>query len=272
MSCESSVGDRYVLATGTTGAQRLALLSSVYGPSTEKLLIDAGVRPGMKVVDFACGTGNTTASLAKLVGESGSVTGLDASREQLECARARATELSLNNTEFVEANVYETQLPRASFEVAYARLILCHLQRPLDMIQEMLDVLQPGGILICEELDIRSLASDPPSDAYREVVRLSLELGRQRNVDYCIGAHLYHHFVEVGLRPNVRVVQPAFAVGEQKRVWEYTFLEAAPQIIAAGLASVRTIEELRVQLAAIASDPNILVFQTKFVQFWATKQ
>lgn len=271
MSAELSVGDRYVLATGGVGARRLALLNSVYGPSTERLLVDADVRPGMRVVDFGCGTGNTTVSLARMVGNNGSVVGLDASREQLELARDRVVQLGLNNTEFVEANVYETHLSRASFDVAYARLILCHLQRPLDMLGEMLAVLKPGGILICEDLDISTLATDPPSEAYREIVRLSLELGKQRGVDYCMGAHLHSLLVQTGLRPQVRVVQPAFAAGEEKRIWEYTFLEAAPQMIAGGLTSEEKIEELRQQLAHIASNDSILVFQARFVQFWATK-
>ena len=270
MSEESSVGDRYVLTTGDVGARRLALLNSVYGPSTERLLAEADVRPGMRVVDFGCGTGHTTVSLARLAGHSGSVVGVDASREQLELARARAAELNLDNIEFVEASVYETQLARGSFDAAYARLILCHLQRPADMLGEMLAVLKPGGILICEDLDISTLATDPPTEAYREIVQLSLELGRQRGVDYCMGAHLYHLLVQAGLRPQVRVVQPAFASGEEKRVWEYTFLEAAPPIVAAGLASAEKIDELRHQLAHIAKDDRILVFQSRFVQFWAT--
>lgn len=272
MSNQSSVGDRYVLATGEIGARRLALLNAVYGQSSRHLLTTSGVSASMRGVDFGCGTGNTTSMIASLVGPTGHVTGIDASADQLQLARQQASASGLSNTTFLEASVYNTGLPRNEFDFVYGRLILCHLQKPLDMLREMLAILKPGGLLISEDLDIRSLASDPPHDAYKEVVELSLKTAQQRGVDYGLGSKLHQLYVAVGLQPRILVFQPAFAVGEEKRVWEYTFLEAAPQMVIAGLTTQESVERLREQLAAIAADPNYLVFLTRFVQAWATKQ
>ncbi len=38
MTVEAIVDDRYILATGTAGAARLALLDQVYGPDAERIM------------------------------------------------------------------------------------------------------------------------------------------------------------------------------------------------------------------------------------------
>src|SRR4029079_4270425 len=78
----------YVLATGDAAANRLRILHNVYGPGARQLLLRAGIRPGMRVVDLGCGTGMTTQLLAELVGPNGEVVGVDYSRAQVEQSRA----------------------------------------------------------------------------------------------------------------------------------------------------------------------------------------
>src|SRR5262249_23564921 len=45
----------YVLATGEPAAYRLRLLHNLYGRGTGRLLLEAGLRPGMRVADLGCG-------------------------------------------------------------------------------------------------------------------------------------------------------------------------------------------------------------------------
>src|SRR5262245_30887496 len=78
----------YALATGASAAYRLHLLQGVYGPGTRRVLLEAGIRRGMRVADFGCGVGMVTAQLADLVGPEGHVVGLDASGAQIAQARA----------------------------------------------------------------------------------------------------------------------------------------------------------------------------------------
>jgi ubiquinone/menaquinone biosynthesis C-methylase UbiE len=271
MGNQASVGDRYVLETGELGAKRLSLLNQVYGDATRSLLGTAGVAAGSHVVDFGCGTGNVSMEIAKLVGANGSVTGVDASPDQLAIGRSQATTNGLTNVKFVESSVYGTSLPESHFDFAYARLILCHLQRPLDALREMLRILKPGGTLICEDLDISSLQTYPITTAYQRVVELSLQLADQRQVSYCRGRELPSLLVSLGYSPTVRVFQPAFLQGEVKRVWEYTFLEASPNIVEAGLATQNEIDSLADELSRIALDASITVYLSRFVQCWIMK-
>src|SRR5436190_1149938 len=82
----NTVGDSYVLKTGEAGARRLELLDRVYGPETRRVLSQIGIPRGGRAADIACGTGTTTAWLAKAVGPDGDVTAVDISVDQLKLA------------------------------------------------------------------------------------------------------------------------------------------------------------------------------------------
>ena len=47
----------YVLATGKAAAHRLRMLHDLYGVGTQRLLLEAGIRRGMRVDDVGCGIG-----------------------------------------------------------------------------------------------------------------------------------------------------------------------------------------------------------------------
>jgi SAM-dependent methyltransferase len=111
---------RYVLATGEAAAYRLALLHDLYQEGTRRVLLDAGLRRGMRVADLGCGVGLVTALLAVLVGPEGHAVGIDASAAQL--AQARTRWCHGTNTRFVEASATATGLPRESFDLGVLSL------------------------------------------------------------------------------------------------------------------------------------------------------
>src|SRR5262245_31246002 len=152
----------YVLATGEAAAYRLRILHELYGPGTRRVLLDAGLRRGMRVADVGCGVGTVTSLLAKLVGPEGSVVGIDASGEQLLQARKRVDGDGANVT-FVQASATDVALPAESFDLAYCRFLLIHLAEPDRALSEMWSLLKPNGILVCEDGDLTNCGSEPPS-------------------------------------------------------------------------------------------------------------
>ncbi len=74
----------------------------------------AGVEPGMRVIDLACGPGNLTRRLAALAGPGGEVIGVDLAPGMIELARASA----VKNTRFEVMDIERLALPDASFDVA----------------------------------------------------------------------------------------------------------------------------------------------------------
>jgi len=60
-------------------------------------------------------------------------------------------------------------------------------------------------------------------------------------------------------------------VGQEKRFWEYTVLEAAPVMLQAGLTTTAELERLSHELAAVAADATTMFAQARKVQVWARK-
>jgi SAM-dependent methyltransferase len=266
------IGDRYVLKTGEAGASRLELLDRVYGPDAKRFLSQIGIPRGGRAADIGCGTGTMTVWLAKAVGSEGEAVGLDISADQTRIAAQRAFAQGAGNVRFGEASAYETDLPRASFDIVHCRYLLCHLTRPVDALREMASLLKPGGALACFDADLTSLFSVPPSRAYARVREIFMATGFARGVDYALGLKLPRLFRSCGFaEPEIAFIQPAYFRGEEKRLWEHSFLEAAPAMITAGTTSQDEVTILAAELAQIARDESIFVAQARMPAVWARR-
>ena len=200
--------------------------------------------------------------LGERVGPHGGVIAMDVSADQLLHGRERAARRGLGNVSFVEGSAYEPGLPSGELDLVFCRFLLCHLQRPADALAQMAALLRPGGTLVAQDMVMTSMFSDPPSRAYRRFAELSVEVGAALGVDYDVGRRLFGMFRDLGLTElSVSVHQPAFATGERKRLWEYTFLEAAPGAAAAGIGTEEEEAELAAEFAAISGDDSALVVQ-----------
>ncbi len=259
----------YPLATGSAGADRLRLMHRIYGADTQRLLLEAGLRGGMRVADIGCGIGTVTRWIAQQVGSTGHVTGVDASPAQIEVARADTRTAQLDNIEYVVADALALNLPVATFDLVYCRLLLCHLARPLDALRQMRALLKPGATLVCEELDLMPQVTEPPQARYDEIAGSAIRDARARGADYNIGRKLPRLFAEVGLGlVGFRVWEPAYLRGEEKRIHERSLAEEFEKKIAAGLMTSEQADVQRRELARVSADDTILVFQTRMAQAW----
>lgn len=86
----------YSLGHSDAELQRLIWQGDVLRPYTERLLRLAAIKPGMRVLDVGCGAGDVTMLLARIVGPSGSVTGVDRSAQPLALAEHRAAAAGLS--------------------------------------------------------------------------------------------------------------------------------------------------------------------------------
>jgi ubiquinone/menaquinone biosynthesis C-methylase UbiE len=272
MTAKAVVGDGYVLATGEAGAARLVLLNQVYAPDAERIMTEIGVPPRGRVADIGCGTGNTTRWFARKVGPEGEISAVDLSADQLAVARDSAETDRLSNIRFVNANAYDTGLPRNHFDVVHCRLLLCHLTRPLDALREMAATARPGGLIICFDLDITGLFSFPATDCYARAQELIAALSQRRGTDAQLGLKLPRIFLQAGLvEPETRFIHPVYLRGEQKRLWEYSFFEASPHLIRSALTCEAELKQLSADLAAVAADETIGVAQSRMPVTWARK-
>jgi SAM-dependent methyltransferase len=101
------------------------------------LLQAVGVKPGMRLLDVACGTGVASAAAAAAGAR---VTGIDFSPAMLAMARSLHPEL-----QFESGDAEELTFADASFEAVIANFGMHHVERPGRAIAQALRVLRPGG-------------------------------------------------------------------------------------------------------------------------------
>ncbi|MGH6894279.1 MAG: class I SAM-dependent methyltransferase [Dongiaceae bacterium] len=272
MTAKPKVGDNYVLATGAAGAAQLALLDEVYGPDAARIMRALGLPHGGHVVDLGCGTGNTARWLACEVGAEGEVTGVDVSADQLAVATEKTATEGIRNLRFIEANVYDTGLPRDTFDLVHCRFVLCHLVRPMDAVREMAALAKPGGLVIASDIDVSGLASVPSIPAYERMREMFRMRGQRRGTDPTIGPKLPRMFLEAGLvSPEIAIIHPIYLRGERKRLWEYTLFESSQFMIEYGVCDQAELDRLAIELAAVAADETIAVAQAPMSIAWARK-
>ncbi len=260
----------YVLATGSAAAHRLKLLHSLYGPGARRVLLQAGIQPGMRVADLGCGVGTVTTLLAELVGPTGEVVGLDFSGAQIEEARSLVPP-GLSNVTFVEASATDTGLPYGTFDLVYCRFLLIHLTEPNLALREMHKLLKPNGILVCEDGDLTASGSEPPS-ALNAFANLFGRLGPIWGVDYTLGRELFQKIVAANFsQPEITFNQPVIARGENKRLLELSVAEAASGFVGAGLITREELDKTLVEMKRLAEDESVLALMPRMSQVWARK-
>lgn len=102
-------------------------------------------QPGQRVLELAAGLGETGFRVAELVAPIGGVITSDQSEAMLEGARARASQLGLNNVEFQPLNAEWIDLPLASVDAVLCRWGYMLMVDPATALRETRRVLRPGG-------------------------------------------------------------------------------------------------------------------------------
>jgi demethylmenaquinone methyltransferase/2-methoxy-6-polyprenyl-1,4-benzoquinol methylase len=105
---------------------------------------ESAVRPGDRVLDACCGTGDLAVACARAGGQ---VTGLDFSEPMLERARRKAPEL-----EWVQGDLLALPFPDGSFDTATVGFGVRNVEDVGAGLRELRRVLRPGGRLAVLEI------------------------------------------------------------------------------------------------------------------------
>jgi SAM-dependent methyltransferase len=123
--------------------EKFDVLTTPFGHAALKT---ANVRAGERVIDIGCGCGGSSIELARAVGASGSVLGVDVSRPMLEVARRRAKAAGLANLTFEEGDASNARLPPEQ-DLLFSRFGVMFFDAPVPAFAHMRRSLEGGGRL-----------------------------------------------------------------------------------------------------------------------------
>jgi SAM-dependent methyltransferase len=189
----------YALGHSSAEIQRLTSQGAMLRSITERLLRNAGIDAGMRVLDLGCGAGDVSMLAAELVGPAGSVVGIDRNQEVLNVAKMRAEEAGLRQISFVRASVEEF-FADEPFDLVIGRYILVHQPEPVAMLCNAARLVRPGGAIAFHEIrlndDIKSFPCVPLWDLTANLVRIAL---KSSVPNYDCADRLVEHFLEADL-------------------------------------------------------------------------
>jgi SAM-dependent methyltransferase len=190
----------YVFERSSDEYMRLTRQAALFEPMTERLFRDAGVTPGMRVLDVGSGVGDVALLAARLVGPNGSVVGVDVDGSALETARARAGMLGLQNVTFIEGDVRAMPIG-TDFDAAVGRLVLLYLADPAEALRAIEEHVRPGGVLVFQELDLDPVPSRsfPEGTLWDQTGRLVIETFAGAGTQVRMGRQLFGCFLAAGL-------------------------------------------------------------------------
>ena len=142
-------------------AQMQAPLDRQLAPLGHRAQAALAPKPGERIADIGCGTGQTTLELAAAVGVTGKVLGLDISPACLAIAKTRAAQTP--QIEFILGDAQEFAFPPKSFDAVFSRFGVMFFADPTAAFRNIRTALKPGGRLafVCwrdpKEVDLLAL-------------------------------------------------------------------------------------------------------------------
>jgi len=167
-SVSEEPGREFIFPTGRAWAEDLRYppeLANVPDTAVESFagvanLWELGrLAPGERVLDLGSGAGTDSLVAAQMVGEQGTVTGIDMTPEMLTKARTAAAEMNASNVEFVESDAERLPFPDASFDVVISNGVIDLIPDKDAVFAELYRVLAPGGRMQIADVTIQNPVS-----------------------------------------------------------------------------------------------------------------
>jgi SAM-dependent methyltransferase len=177
--------------------ESLRLDMKTFDEVTERQALWAGLAPGMRVVDIACGPGKTTSKLSELVQPGGAGVGVDLSEQRIAYAREH---YGNDHTTFERRDLLKPLTDLGQFDFAWIRFLLeYHRSTAFDLVKNVAEILKPGGILYLIDLDYNCLSHyGQPARMDRAVHAIMSRIEERENFDPYMGRKLYSFLYDLG--------------------------------------------------------------------------
>lgn len=264
----------YMLGRSEEETRRLIRQASLYSPFTRHFLVEAGIVPGMRVLDVGSGAGDVALLAAELVGPHGAVMGVDVNPAVLAVARDRARAAGMTNVTFLQGDLRSLALD-TSFDAVIGRLVLMYTGDPAAALREVVSHLRPGGTVAFQDFNLtpESVRFSPSMPLWQQFYSWVRAVAGQVAITD-MGFRLRQAFLEAGLpEPQMHLSSPVGG-GPDWGGYENaasTLRSMLPLVLKFGVASAEEvdIETLEARLRAETMAHDGIVKLPDLVGAWA---
>jgi ubiquinone/menaquinone biosynthesis C-methylase UbiE len=269
----TSQRDEYLLGHSANEEERLRRLPLELAPDSCRFLSQLGIQSGAQAVDIGCGPHGILDLLSERVGPSGKVVGVERSESTVQLAREFIARRQLRNVEVLQADAKATGLPRAAFDLVHARLVLVNVPEPERVVEEMVALARPGGIVASHEADWGWGFCDPPSPAWDRLLVVFKSYSRNIGIDLFVGRRTHQMFRTAGLHDiHVTPIVHVYPPNNSRRYIFVDLLESVrDRLVKDGLMREVEFKEHLRELKQHLEGPNTLVISHLFFQVWGKK-
>jgi SAM-dependent methyltransferase len=264
---------QYALERSQREYARLARQAEILGPMTRRLFVDAGIQPGMRVVDLGSGAGDVCMLLAEMVGPGGSVVGLDLDGDALDHARKRAADAGISNVDFIHSD-FAHYVPDGQVDAIVGRLVLMYQADPAAALTSLTQYLRPGGVVALLEPWFQ--APSGPDSTTKAAVSCIVETLRRSGAHVDLGPRMHKVFLAAGLQlPKMRF-EMAIDPREDSPLYDYvadTVAHLLPKAIEYGVpgAAEMNVASMAQQIRAEMSYIGYAMMGSSLVGAWCVK-
>jgi 2-polyprenyl-3-methyl-5-hydroxy-6-metoxy-1,4-benzoquinol methylase len=206
----NSAIENYILGNSAHEQERLKRQGKFLERWTEQFMSSAGLVPGMRVLDLGCGMGDVSLLAARLVGKSGTVTGIDRDGVVVEKARERASSHEYGaRIDFIQAELLDFRSTH-QFDAVVGRYVLLYQPDPLAAILHAAGQVRSGGIVFFHEMHFsNAIRSYPDGTLFARMQSLIADIFRRSGFWADLGLHLTRLFLAAGLGwPTIKPEAP----------------------------------------------------------------
>jgi len=264
----------YALGYSNAEHDRLIRQAMLIAPITERLFREAGIGSGQRVLDLGSGLGDVSMAVARSVGPSGEVVGIERDANSISVAQARVKAAGFRNVSFQQADVSEIVSDKP-FDAAVGRFILMFLPDPLSVLRCVTRLVRPGGVLAFQEPSwVPMLALGAHLPLWSQVLKAIHETFLRSGVKPEMGLDLYRALQDVGLhRPKMHLdmllgSDPNFTAIISDLLWSVLPLAEQHGVPLAELGNFDTLAD---RIQAEIAESNAVVSAIPIVSAWSRK-
>jgi len=217
-----------------------------------------------------CEAGDLAILLAKAVGATGSIVGIDTHPLNIQIAKQQNS--NSNNLEYYLSEEKERYVNR-SYDFVFARSLFSNSENPEKEAQQIFQILKPGGLFLFEEMNYLKQYCYPSNFAFTRYLDLYAKLAKKQGADLHIIPQISPLLKTAGFsQVKAAQISPLFINGLAKSFSSLMLESLAPQLIDQQLVLPAEINALIEELKLFEQQPETMLSLPGIYQMQAHKQ